>query len=356
MHPLLASRARLTLYLLVWAGIGGLLTVALVTLTPRPLGQALLFALPLTGFYAAVCLSALWVCRANPVTTTPPDRMLIATLSASAAATALWVVLGAAWGALLAAVAHVGPAPAGQVRDLATLAVAGFVLYLQSMAAHHVMLTVESARAAERRVLESQVMAREAELRALRAQLHPHFLFNSLNSISALAGSDAEAARAMCQRLGDFLRTSLSLGARERVALDDELALARHYLAIEQVRFGARLEVRECVTDEARRCLVPPLLIQPLIENAVKHGVADRTEGGTVEIEAHTRDGRLHVSVANPRDPEAPSRRGQGLGLDNVRRRLTALDPRTTRLEVEPGPDRFRVRLTLPATPARGGA
>lgn len=349
MHPMLASRMRLVLYLVVWAGVAALLTAGLVILTPRPLGHALVFALPLTVLYAGVCLSALWVCRANPLASSPPERVVLVAAVASGTATAVWVVVAAAWATTLAAVAHVGPDTRGLWRDLATLAVAGFVLYLQSMAAHYVMLTVETAREAERRVLESQVAAREAELRALRAQLHPHFLFNSLNSISALAGADPEGARRMCQRLGDFLRTSLALGARERVALEDELTLARHYLEVEQVRFGDRLRVREGVTPEARCCLVPPLLIQPLIENAVKHGVADRTEGGTVEIDACTRDGRLEIVVRNPRDPAAPPRRGQGLGLDNVRRRLSTLDPRIARMDVERDEQSFRVQLTLPA-------
>jgi LytS/YehU family sensor histidine kinase len=238
------------------------------------------------------------------------------------------------------------------MRDLAVMFVAGVILYGQSIAVHYVLLAFESARAAERRVLESQVTAREAELRALRAQLNPHFLFNSLNSISALTGSEPEAARRMCQLLGDFLRLSLALGARERVAFSEELALAERYLAIEQVRFGARLGVETQIELRARACQVPPLLIQPLIENAVKHGVADRVEGGVVRIEARRRGETLEVAVENPRDPEAPPRRGHGLGLKNVRERLLALDPRNARVDVFGEPERFRVLLTLPAVEA----
>jgi LytS/YehU family sensor histidine kinase len=240
------------------------------------------------------------------------------------------------------------------LRDLAVLFVAGIILYAQSIAVHYVLLAFESARAAERRLLESQVTAREAELRALRAQLNPHFLFNSLNSISALTGSDPEAARRMCQLLGDFLRTSLALGARERVAFAEEVALAERYLAIEQVRFGARLGVETDVEPRARTCQVPPLLIQPLIENAVKHGVADRVEGGVVRITARRRGSALEVAVENPRDPEAPPRRGHGLGLKNVRQRLEALDPRHSRVDVIREPERFLVTLTLPAVEAEG--
>jgi hypothetical protein len=356
MHPLLQGRMRPVLYLVLWLGIGALLVTLLVLFQPRPVGQAVGFAAPLTLVYASICLSAWWVCRANPLATTPPLRLLNATVGAALQAGAVWVGLAALWAAFLSARLHIGPDRPGTMRDLAVVFTAGVVLYGQSIVAHYFLLAFESARDAERRVLASQVNAREAELRALRAQLNPHFLFNSLNSISALTGSDPEAARRMCQLLGDFLRTSLSLGARERVAFAEELALAERYLAVEQVRFGARLAVDRQVEPAAERCLVPPLLIQPLIENAVKHGVADRVEGGTVRIAARRRGDALEIEIENPRDPEAPPRRGHGVGLENVRQRLRALDPRGAGLDVVRGPDRFRVLLRLPAVEEQGGA
>jgi Histidine kinase len=349
-HPILASRVRQGLYLAVWAGIAALLVGVLMVLEPRPIGHVVLFIAPLVLLYAIACLSAWWVCRANPLGTTPLERLLAVVGSASLQASVMWMVLGTVWALVLERVAHIGPDRAGLLRDVLVLGAAGVVLYAQSMAGHWFLLAQEGARDAERRVFSSQVAAREAELRALRAQLNPHFLFNSLNSISALVGSSPEAARRMCQLLGEFLRTSLSLGARKRVAFGEELALAERSLAVEQVRFGERLMFEKQVSDSAARCMVPPLLIQPLIENAVKHGVADRIEGGTVHIEATVHDGVLEISVENPRDPDAPPRRGHGLGLENVRQRLSALDPRGSRVDVFPENQSFRVRLTLTAT------
>jgi len=352
MHPLLSGRLRLLSYFFIWFGIWGLLTAVFGGLQQRPFGATVAFTAPLILVYAFVCRSAWWVCRANPLDRTPPLRMLGRMGGAAILASLSWVVLGAAWDSILTTRFHLAPGREGLPGDLAILWVAGIVLYLQSLAAHYFLLAQENARAAERRLLETQVTAREAELRALRAQLHPHFLFNSLNSISALVGPDPEAARRMCGLLGDFLRTSLALGGRARVALEEELALAERYLAIEQVRFGARLTVERATEPAALPCLVPPLLIQPLIENAVKHGVADRVEGGTIRIEARRRGAALEIVVENPRDPEAPPRRGSGLGLDNVRQRLTALDPRRARLDVVEEPGRFRVTLNLPALDA----
>jgi hypothetical protein len=349
-HPILAGRLRQLLYLGVWVGIGVLLAGVLQLIRPREPGPLLLFLVPLLVFYAFACLSAWWVCRANPPATTAPERLLAVIAGASAQASVMWMILTAFWSVVLSRIAHQVPDRSLVVSDTGVMGVAGFVLYAQSMAGHYFLLTVETARDAERRVLTSQVTAREAELRALRAQLNPHFLFNSLNSISSLAGSEPESARRMCQLLGDFLRSSLSLGARHRVAFAEELALAERYLAVEQVRFGERLVFERDVEPGAEKCQVPPLLIQPLIENAVKHGVADRIEGGTVRVSALVRDGALEIMVENPRDPDAPPRRGAGMGLENVRQRLAALDERHARLDVFSERESYRVRVILPAT------
>src|SRR4029077_11602189 len=131
----------------------------------------------------------------------------------------------------------------------------------------------EESREQERRLYDSQGAGREGELRALGGQLSPHFLFNSLNSINALVGSDPEGARRMCEGLGDFLRRTLALGARDSVTLSEELMLVDRYLDIEQLRFGDRLRVERAVRADAAACRVPPLLLQPLVENAIKHGI-----------------------------------------------------------------------------------
>src|SRR5262245_53781552 len=333
-----------------------MLVAILMLVRPRPVTDAIAFVGPLVLVYASMCLSAWWVCRAHPLESTPVSRVATNVAGAALMAAGVWVVLATGWATLLSSRFGVAPGRSGLTSDLAVLYLAGVVLYAQSIAVHYFVLAFEQAREAERRVLDSQVSAREAELRALRAQLNPHFLFNSLNSISSLAGSEPESARRMCQLLGDFLRTSLALGGRDRVTLAEELELAGRYLAIEQVRFGPRLGFEREVEPGAERCLIPPLLIQPLIENAVKHGVADRIEGGVIRIEALRRDGALAIAVENPRDPEAPPRRGQGMGLENVRRRLAARDPRTAGVDVTCEPERFRVVVRLPAEEARAAA
>jgi LytS/YehU family sensor histidine kinase len=249
--------------------------------------------------------------------------MLGAHAAAAALSSALWVAVGIALSRALEAALPSFAGVEDRLRDQRVLLFAvGVLLYLLASAVHYAILAADASRQAERRALEMQVHAREAELRALRAQVDPHFLFNSLHSISALTGSDPAGARRMALLLGDFLRDSLRVGGRERIPLGEELRLLRQFLDIEHVRFGDRLRVTWAVSDDTHACELPPLLLQPLVENAVTHGIAHLLEGGDVRIRAERRGGRLYVGVENPCDPDRPKRRGAGVGLDNVRRRL----------------------------------
>jgi LytS/YehU family sensor histidine kinase len=198
----------------------------------------------------------------------------------------------------------------------------GVLLYLLSAGLHYAAMAVEASRQAERREIEARTLAREAELEALRSQLNPHFLFNSLHSISALATLDGARAREMCIRLADFLRYSLGLGSRESIPLREELALAKSYLEVEQVRFGERLRVVEEIEAACQDCAVPALLLQPLVENAVKHGVAGMVDGGSIRLAVARSGSAVSITLENGFDPEMPAPRNLGMGLAHVRRRL----------------------------------
>ncbi len=347
MHPLLAGRLRLWLYVACWIPVAAMLA-AMVGALDRPWQEAALWALPLTIVYAFVCLSAWWVCRALPLGAVPASRLLTLLFLASLFSSLLWTAIAVGWDQALARWMDFQILDTDTTQSLTRILALGDVLYLLSVVVHYLIAAFESARSAERRALSAQIAAREAELRALRAQVDPHFLFNSLNSVASLVGNRPEEARRICQRLGEFLRETLRQGGQTLIPLAQELALAERYLSIEQVRFGSRLSVVTAVELGAEQCMVPPLLLQPLVENAVNHGIAGLVEGGMVRIAARRSEGRLELEVENPRDDDAPARRGEGVGLANVRRRLEALDPRGTRCEVLREPKRFRVRLTLP--------
>jgi sensor histidine kinase YesM len=216
--------------------------------------------------------------------------------------------------------------------------------------------------------LQSRLKARElaatrAELQALRAQLDPHFLFNTLHSLTQLAREDPRATQDALERFGELLRYVLSAGrnAQSLVALEEEIGFVRNYLALERLRLGDRLRVVEKIDAEALEIAVPPLLLQPLVENAVRHGLAPRRDGGTlrlsVELAPDVGGDRLDIEVAddgNGADAAAWCT-STGLGLQATRRQLAANFGRAGRFDVQTQPGRgFAVRLTLPAQVARG--
>lgn len=346
-------------YFFVWFDIGLLVAILFALIHRIPFGQALMFATPLTLVFGVISLSAFWVCRAAPLGQSSAMRVGSVALIGSLQAAIVWVAIAWGWGMLL--VRGQLPVFRGVVWPsyatdptvvLGTLLVVGILLYLMSVVLNYLLIAFENARRSERKALDAQVAAREAEVRALRAQLNPHFLFNSLNSINALIGGKPEDARRMCSTLGDFLRRTLALSRRETVPLADELELVERYLSIERVRFGDRLRVEYDSSPEARRCLVPSLLLQPLVENAIKHGIADRIDTGRIAVKAHRVEDELEIQVTNDFDEDAGSKPGEAVGIENVRRRLAAFAARETRLDVGAADGVFRVTLRLPAREA----
>jgi LytS/YehU family sensor histidine kinase len=224
----------------------------------------------------------------------------------------------------------------------------GILLYLLSAGLHYAGLAAEEAREAALRAAEANTLARDAELHALRMQINPHFLFNSLHSIAALATLDGVRAREMCIKLSDFLRSSLGFGKLESVPLREELALARTYLEVEQVRFGARLQFSEAIQDTCQDCVVPVLLLQPLMENAVKHGIAGLVEGGAIRLSVERQGEIVRVAIENGFDPDAPPPNRLGMGLPHVRRRLELRYGDSASMEAGGREGIYRVELRFP--------
>ena len=351
MHPILADRLRLQLYLLAWGLVGALLGLLVRVLIGTPWIDALVFGLPLGLVAAPVSLSAWYLCRAMPLSRTGPVQVAVSAVGAALVTASLWAVAGRGWWQVL--VQSGFDLPGGAESPLFTLLVGfGALAYLLAVTVQYVIQAFEESAAAARRALESQVAQREAELSAIRAQVDPHFLFNSLNSISGLIVPDPPRARLMCQRLADFLRDSLSFGSAAMIPVAREIALAGQYLGVEEVRFGERLRVDATVSPESAGLVVPALILQPLVENAVRHGVATLVDGGKIEIAARRAGDLTVLVVENPRDPDG-SRRGTGFGLDIVRRRLAAAYGNRAAVIVEPSPAFFRVTITLPAEEQR---
>jgi sensor histidine kinase YesM len=322
----------------------------------RPAGLgwwgATFLVIPLCLIYEFVCLSAWYSCKAAPLARTPAKRLFLTHTVAATIVSLLWVQAARLIAYLLSQLHSFQGLDQKFARQAALLFAAGFLLYSLAVASHYVILEMEQSRAAQARVMETSILARDAELKALKAQINPHFLFNSLNSISALTSIDAARAREMCILLADFLRMTLGLGEKTLVSLREELELLQRFLAIEKVRFGDRLHVDARIETQAESCLLPPLLLQPLVENAIIHGIATLPSGGTVRLSAECTGGQLHLSIENSVDPDAPLARKGGLGLANVRQRLEVRYGKEATLRSTADEELFRVTISLPAQTA----
>jgi two-component system sensor histidine kinase AlgZ len=350
MHPILAERKRLALYLASWLPVVGLIATLLHLSGQLLWLEALVLAIPMGLLNAFLCLAAWYLCRSFPIREMGVLRLLAIFALASLLTSSLWVFVGKGLAAMLSGLPQLGDLNVRYTQQAPLLTGVGILLFLLVASVHYLLGSFESSRESERRELQLQILAREAELKSLRAQIDPHFLFNCLNSISALTAVDPAKARQMCLLLADFLRMSLELGSRDTISVEEEISLAVQFLAIEQVRLGPRLVIEKEIQEASKNCGIPPLLLQPLAENAVRHGIAQLLEGGVVRIQAERRGERLKVAVENPYDPEASTRGGKGIGLKNVRLRLATQFGNESRLDMQKGNHVFRVEISFPAT------
>lgn len=229
-------------------------------------------------------------------------------------------------------------------------------LYFAIVVAAHAYSYFVSGKRQEIERLELRQALAQSELQALRAQLQPHFLFNTLQGVSTLIDTDRKAAQSMLRALAGLLRTVLTHGSADLVSFREELEFAKAYLELEKMRLGKRLELRWDIAPETGSTLIPQLLLQPLIENAIVHGVSSSLTGGWIELQAGVQDGRLQVRITNSVAGMTP--RGSGVGLTNTRARLKHLYDEDGRLEFQrtEGPGTATAMVDLPTLFAVAGS
>jgi len=349
MYPILAHKGALPLYLVCWIPAAILISSLFVFSGRLDWISAFALMLPMTVIYAFVCLSSWYLCRFYPLQETPLFRLLTVQIVAAFFSASIWILIGKVLVILLGLLPSPLLLPENYGGLIPLLAIAGVLLFLLGVAVSYLMIFFEKAKEFEKRSLELQLLAQQAEMKALKAQIDPHFLFNSLNSISALTSIDPAGSREMCLLLADFLRKSLRLGAKKFVTFEDELDLISGYLSIEKIRLGSRLGINMMIADESRNCIVPPLLLQPLVENALNHGIRHLVQGGEIRIAAAKKENRLIIEVENPQDPERPRSESEGIGLNNVRRRLHTIFPSEGQLECVEAENAYRAIIIIPA-------
>lgn len=200
----------------------------------------------------------------------------------------------------------------------------------------------------EQKELRLQHMLKASELEMLKSQINPHFIFNSLNSISSLTITAPGEAQEMVIKLSDFLRSSLGKGNPEKHSLAEELKQMQLYLDIEKVRFGERLSVSHHVEEACNNMTLPNLILQPLYENAIKYGIYEQLDNVEIQTRCFNKEGNLAISITNQYDCECTSKQGNGIGLMNVRNRLELIYGISDLVTIEKDKTHFTVHLVIP--------
>jgi sensor histidine kinase YesM len=347
-HTILANRRRSALYVAAWIPIGALLIGIVARGGGMSLTEAAVILIPMVGLYAFICQSSWYLCSAVPLRESGLLRLCATHATAAAVSAGVWIGIGWLWSWTLDSSQYFDGIQQRYLAEIPILIFSGLLLFVLAVVLNYLLITFETSQRVEKTALELEILAREAELKALRAQIDPHFLFNSLNSISSLVTADPAGARRMCILLAEFFRGAMKFGSERTIALSEELRLAECYLDIERVRLGARLRVEREVERECEACLVPPLIMQPLVENAITHGIAPMLEGGLVRVQATRNGAGLKIVVENPFEPENAAKTGSGVGLRNVRMRLMNLYDGDARMDVAQTDGRFHVELQMP--------
>lgn len=319
-HPVLSNRRMLLVWGLVWL----FFTAGQLLLYYFAYGKASTIFIP-DGIFSMLIFSILALSLWYPFSYFNTGEIKIVALVANLAASGvisvgLWVILTR----LLI------PVVLPDVNDFdaywnATLPYrigTGIFIYLLLIQVYYLFMSLFNL--SEKRAKEARLesLLKETELKMLRSQINPHFLFNSLNSISSLTITDPEKARTMVIKLSDFMRYSLSRKDEQPVTFRSELENLRLYLDIEKVRFGERLAYIEDIGDECLEIKMPVMLLQPLYENAIKHGVYESIDEVTIKTKAEIKDRYLGITISNNYGTTPPSIKGTGTGLQNVARRL----------------------------------
>lgn len=346
-NPFLINRTYIISYIVAWILVSGIHATVLWLASGQEVGIAVSDSLVFNFLFAGIALGLWYSIRYYDFNKAGiSDRLLTHLLTAL-------IVLGAWLGVGYLIMKNIWPDHLDYqsflTDSLPWRGISGMFFFFLIIMIYYLYINSEDRKARIGKESTLRLQVKEAEIDRLKAQINPHFLFNSLNSVSSLINSQPEQAREMLIRLSGFLRYALENRHNNLTSFESELENIRYYLEIEKVRFGQRLQFDFSVPEECLTMTIPHMILQPLVENSIKHGVYESTEPVKIELKAFCQHNTsLMVEISNDFDPEAPPRKGKGIGLINTRNRLFLEYNCDNCLSVKRTANRFTIKLTIP--------
>jgi len=350
MNPFLKSSKQLLILGLLWSPLCFGVIILHSSVTATPFFHSAIFLVPMLIIELFFCISFWWICKNVPIHELTLFEVILTHHFSAITVTAIWLFLQFLYSRLLGSLIKTVKWNSIFIRSLPLMIAVGLFLYLISCFFYYLVLAMDRSREAEKSALEQKLHAAEAELKALKATINPHFLFNSLTALNELIKESPGEAGRMCMSIADFLRHAVRHSETDLITVEDELQHIKNYLDIEKIRLGERLRVQIKREKAAGNLKVPPLILLPLVENAVKHGISQIIEGGRIDISIkRLGNHRLGIDVKNPREENSKRLHGEGKGLETLRRRITAYYGNDASLIIARDEKSFSARIILPA-------
>ena len=344
-HPVTTNRISALIYWLFLLIPGILQTVYNSFYHLLSVSDSLLDGLIFGSVFGVLGIAVWYVVRYNDPEKSAQGQMIASHAAASLVFTTIWILTSG----ILAKSIISDPLYHNYLYgELTTRILAGLLFYALLVGVYYIYVYSQHNQEKAQKEAELQKQIREAQLNALKSQINPHFLFNSLNSIASLTLTNPEKAHGMVIALSDFMRFSLRKQQNDMVTLDVELKNIALYLQIEKIRFENKLLYNFEIEEECKKHLIPSLILQPIFENAIKYGVYETSKPVVILCKAQKLQGFLEITIINDFDPESVPLKGEGIGLTNINERLTLIYGSSRLLTAELGDNNFKVTMVIP--------
>lgn len=345
-NPFIKSTNRFSTYLFIWLAVSAVHLFTLYIILGMNFYYALADSLVFNILYLGIGLSLWYPTKFISFENYTLLKIFINHILAAIVTSGAWVLLG--YFAMLNVLGVEGDQKDFLYQSLVWRFLIGILFYSIIVSLNYVIIYYTNFQEKILKESELKALVKESELKTLKYQINPHFVFNSLNSISSLTISDPKKAQEMTIKLSSFLRYTLSKNEKQKHKLSDEIDNVKLYLDIEKIRFSDKFKYVEEITDECKSIEVPSMILQPLFENAIKHGVYESVDKVIIKLICKEEDDYLKIIVENEFDPEAVSKKGEGIGLSNIQNRLKLIYNQDNLLTIRKSGNIFKANIYIP--------